>query len=271
MFGTRQRRALLLLSASCGLLVLSGTASAACLARPLVLVRAAAGGARTAVKLPPFLRATLICGEARGPRGLDGAPGKTGADGAIGATGAVGATGAMGAMGITGYTGSTGPTGPAGATGATGNNGLPGTPGINGIDAASGYGYIYDTSAQSVPIESDVQFASNGILSTGIVHTPGTSQITFSGAGIYKVTFSISATGANQFALVVNGNVVPGGTYGSSGTNQQNIGQAVILVAASDVLTLRNHTSLTAATLDSHAGGSALPTVDASVLIERLA
>jgi hypothetical protein len=270
MFGTRQRRALLLLSASCGLLVLSGTASAACLARPLVLVRAAAGGARTAVKLPPFLRATLICGEARGPRGLDGAPGKTGADGAIGATGAVGATGAMGA---TGYVGPTGPTGPMGATGGTGNNGLPGTPGTNGIDginAVTGYAYVYDTSGQTVAVEADVLFSAAGATAGGIGHVAGTAGISLAIAGTYKVSYSVTAVGGNQMAVFINGLASPGGGYGSADAGQQNTGQMIVTVASGSILTIRNHTSVAGVVLQNAAGGSALPTVDASVLIERL-
>ncbi|MDX6574012.1 MAG: hypothetical protein QOC86_3168, partial [Gaiellales bacterium] len=59
MFTSRGVRVLLLLSVAMGALISSGTASAACLARPLVLMHAAA---RTPVKLPAFLRATMICG-----------------------------------------------------------------------------------------------------------------------------------------------------------------------------------------------------------------
>ena len=138
----------------CAALITSGTASAACIARPLVLLHASTGAGRTAVKLPAFLRATLICGEARGPRGWRGFAGRRGTAGPIGVIGPVGATGATGAPGTNGATGAQGQPGAAGTNGTNGTNGtqgLRGDAGTNGINGTNGtsvtpdYAYVYDT------------------------------------------------------------------------------------------------------------------------------
>jgi hypothetical protein len=272
MLGTRQRSALvLLLSTFCGSLVLSGTASAACPARPLVVVRATAGGGQTAVKLPPFLRATLICGDTRGLRGFKGVPGKAGADGATGPAGPVGSTGATGPEGAAGATGPIGPMGPTGINGVVGTPGLAGINGTNGINAPTGYAYVYDTSAPTVGVEADVVFSSAGLTSGGITHVAGTAGITLTVAGTYKVTYSVSAVERNQMAVFINGAASPGGGYESADAGQQNTGQMIVAVTAGSVLTIRNHTSPGAVHLQNTAGGSALLAVDASVLIERLA
>ena len=61
-----------------------------------------------------------------------------------------------------------------------------------------------------VPIEADVLFDSNGVMTPGIVHILGTSQIIVNVPGDYEVTFSVSGTEPNQFALFLNGTEVPG-------------------------------------------------------------
>jgi hypothetical protein len=83
------------------------------------------------------------------------------------------------------------------------------------------------------------------------------------------VTFSVSSVEPNQFALFVNGALVMGTVYGSGAGTQQSYGQAIITLAADDVLTLRNHTSSAAVTLQTLAGGTQT-NVNASILIEKL-
>ena len=39
------------------------------------------------------------------------------------------------------------------------------------------YGYIYNLSPQTVAVEADIIFDSTGIVTSGITHAPGTSQI----------------------------------------------------------------------------------------------
>ena len=160
--------------------------------------------------------------------------------------------------GANGATGSTGPTGSTGATGATGAAG-----------GLSVYGYIYNLSAQTVAIEADITFDTNGIITAGITHAPGTSQVLFTTPGDYLVTFSVSGVEPSQFALFLNGAPIAGTVYGSGAGTQQNNGQAIITIAASDVLTLRNHSSAAAVTLQTLAGGTQT-NVNASIVITKL-
>lgn len=203
-----------------------------------------------------------------GTNGLNGVAGPAGTSGATGATGAAGATGltgSLGPVGPVGATGAVGPAGPTGATGAAGTNGVNGT----GGSGASQYGYIYNLTAQTVAIDAVVLFDSNGVLTAGITHTPGSSAISIVSAGDYKVTFSASGAEPSQFALFLNGIQVPGTVYGSGAGVQQNNGQCIIAILANDVLTLRNRSSTAAVGLPSLMGGTQI-NVNASIVVQKL-
>ena len=131
------------------------------------------------------------------------------------------------------------------------------------------YGYIYNLTPQTVAIEADVLFDTNGIMTPGITHIPGTSQISVLNPGNYEVTFSVSGTEPSQFALFRNGVLVAGTIYGSGAGTQQNNGQAIISIAANDILTLRNHSSTAAVGLASLIGGTQA-NVNASFVIKML-
>ena len=215
--------------------------------------------------------AILALEGAAGPTGAAGATGATGATGSAGATGPQGVTGTTCAAGNTGTTGATGPTGPTGAVstvpgpaGPTGSTGSAGTAG-----GLAEYGYVYNTAAQVVAPEADVIFDSNGLLSSGITHSVPDSQIVLAVTGTYEITFIVSSVEPNQFALSLNGAPLTGTTYGSGNGTQQTTGDALISIAAGDVLTLRNHTSASAVTLQTLAGGTQT-NVNASVMIEKL-
>jgi hypothetical protein len=146
-----------------------------------------------------------------------------------------------------------------GATGATGPAG-----------GLAEYAYVYNAAIEVVPLEAAVTFDSNGVMTPGITHAPGAAGITVANAGAYKVTFSVSATGPNQMSLFVNGVVVPGTTYGSGAGTQQNTGQAILTLAAGNVLTVVNHSSAAAVAVAALIGGTQA-TANASVTIEKLA
>jgi BclA C-terminal domain len=131
------------------------------------------------------------------------------------------------------------------------------------------YAYVYNTAAETVQVGDDINFDTNGVMSSAITHAPGTAGIHLVNAGTYKVTFSVSATESNQMALYVAGVLVPGSIYGSGAGTQQNTGQAIVTVPAGAVLTLKNHTSAAAVGLQAAAGGTQ-PNANASVAIERL-
>ena len=144
---------------------------------------------------------------------------------------------------------------------ATGATGPP-----NGLEA---YAYIYNLGAQVVPIEADVTFDTNGLVTPGITHAPGTSGLQVVNAGDYKISFSTSGVEPNQMALYVNGALVPGTIYGSGAGTQQNTGQVIVALSSGDVLTVRNHSSSSEVTLQTLAGGTQTST-NASVAIELL-
>jgi hypothetical protein len=73
----------------------------------------------------------------------------------------------------------------------------------------------------------------------------------------------------NQFTLFQNGAPVAGSTYGSGAGTQPNPGVVIITAAAGDVLTLRNHTSSAAVTLQTLAGGTVINS-NASIMIQKL-
>jgi hypothetical protein len=70
--------------------------------------------------------------------------------------------------------------------------------------------------------------------------------------------------------MFVNGIAIPGTTYASGAGTQQNTGQAIVALAASDVLTLRNYESSAAVMLATPIGGTQA-SVNASIAIEKLA
>lgn len=131
------------------------------------------------------------------------------------------------------------------------------------------YAYIYNTGTQVVPVEADVTFDNNGVIAGGISHTPGTSAIVLGITGNYEISFTLSSVEPNQFTLYQNGTPVNGTTFGSGAGTQQNAGTAIITAAAGDVITLSNHSSAAAVTLQTLAGGTQL-NVNASIKINYL-
>ncbi|MDX6697208.1 MAG: hypothetical protein QOE65_605 [Solirubrobacteraceae bacterium] len=207
-----------------------------------------------------------------GAPGIDGAPGADGTDGLQGVRGDTGADGSQGVQGTPGIDGADGTDGAPGTDGAQGPPGDTGPAGDAGPPGASGlteYAYVYNLAAQTVPIEADVNFDSNGVLTAGFTHAPGTSQIQIVNAGDYRISYSVSGTEPSQFAVYLNGSGVAGTVYGSGAGTQQSTGQAIIQAGAGDVLTVRNHTSSAAVGLATPIGGTQA-NANASVVIEKL-
>jgi hypothetical protein len=107
-------------------------------------------------------------------------------------------------------------------------------------------------------------------MTPGISHPPGNAGIGIVEAGTYEVTFSVSGTEPSQIAIFLNGTLVPGTIYGSGAGTQQNTGQAIVVIPAGAVLTIRNHTSSAAVGLAAPIGGTGASS-NASVVIEKLA
>ena len=122
-----------------------------------------------------------------------------------------------------------------------------------------------------VAVEADVTFDMNGFLTPGIMHAPGNAGIAVVTAGTYAIFYTVSGVEPNQFSVHVNGAPVPfGSVYGSGAGTQQNHGQLILALGAGDVITLRNHSSAAAVTLQTLAGGTQT-NVNASILLEKFA
>jgi hypothetical protein len=209
-----------------------------------------------------------------GPQGIPGVVGATGPagpigpigpQGLVGPTGATGATGATGPIGPQGIQGLVGPQGPIGATGATGPAGPPG-----GI---AQFAYLYHTSLAApgtvVPLETPVIFNNASILSAGFTYNAITGAITVVNAGIYEIVYTVETLEPNQFALFGNGVPIPGSIFGSGAGTQPSTGQVMVALTAGELITLVNHTSASAVTLQYLAGGTQL-NVDASISFKYL-
>ncbi|WP_243116996.1 BclA C-terminal domain-containing protein [Natranaerovirga hydrolytica] len=118
-------------------------------------------------------------------------------------------------------------------------------------------------------LEADITFSNNGVIVGAITHTPGTATITLGTAGDYSIVFNVTGVEANQFTLFQNGTAVPGATYGSGAGTQANPGFVTITAAAGDTLTLRNHSSSAAITLQTLAGGTQTNS-NASIQIQKI-
>ncbi len=207
-----------------------------------------------------------------GPQGPIGHTGPVGPQGPIGNTGPAGPVGSQGPIGNTGPAGPVGSQGPIGNTGPAGPVGPQGPIGPIGPQGPTGtpeFGYVYNHSAQVVPIEADILFDTNGITTPGITHIPGTSQVQVNVTADYVVFFSVSTVEPGQFALFVNGVPIQGAVYGSGAGTQQNSGQVMLHLSAGDILTLRNHTSASAVTLQTITGGTQA-NVNASLAVVKL-
>ena len=119
-------------------------------------------------------------------------------------------------------------------------------------------------------VDAAVPFSSNGVMTAGISHSLGGTDITFANAGTYEIVYSVSATEPSQIALFVNGLPINGTTYGSGAGTQQNTGQAIVNLSAGDILTVRSYSSAAAIGLAALIGGTR-STTNASVIIEQLA
>ncbi|WP_032079773.1 BclA C-terminal domain-containing protein, partial [Clostridium drakei] len=169
-----------------------------------------------------------------------------GVTGPTGATGIQGVTGPTGATGIQGVTGSTGATGIQGVTGPTGATGIQGVTGPTGA-GLSAYGYVYElaTLADATVVGgADVPFSNNGYL-TNVSHTPGTTTITVTNAGIYQINYNISITDGvgSSLAIAVNGTVDASTPIIALVATGEISGSAILTLAAGDAITLRNNSA----------------------------
>ncbi|MCH5304231.1 MAG: hypothetical protein J1E41_05155 [Ruminococcus sp.] len=104
------------------------------------------------------------------------------------------------------------------------------------VEAPRGYGYVYNITRQNVDEDEAVTFSSNGLLSSGITHVAGTSDIVITTAGVYLINYYVGEEG--QFTVYQNSAPVAGSTYASS--EDIIYGQVIISAQAGDIITLVN-------------------------------
>ena len=145
----------------------------------------------------------------------------------------------------------------------------------SGSSGASGnYGYAYALIPQTVasytaPGTGEVLFDAVGP-SSGVATTLGQADIVVANAGTYLVSFSVSGTGPNQFAIFVN-DVPQQSTVGGSGAGtQQNDISAILTLPAGAVINLVNYVTGSGVGLATTVGGTQ-PNVTASVNVIGLA
>lgn len=204
-----------------------------------------------------------------GPTGPAGAQGPQGNIGPVGPQGPQGDVGPAGPAGAQGPQGDVGPAGPAGVQGPQGDVGHTGPQGPAGTGGLSEYAYIYNLDEQVVASEAEILFSTNGVIVGTIAHAAGTSTIQLGSAGDYAIWFYAAGVEPNQFSLFQNGAPAAGGIYGSGAGTQGNSGMVIITASAGDVLTVRNHTSAAAVTLQTLAGGTQINS-NASILIQKI-
>lgn len=125
------------------------------------------------------------------------------------------------------------------------------------------YGYVYNTTAQTVAQNGAVTFSGNGLLSEGIAHNAGDERVNVQEAGVYLVEFYVSTAAADRFTVYKNGEPVEGATFASNG-EEATVGKAVVSAQRGDAFTVVN-TGDTQATLEENQGA-----VNASVYAEKL-
>lgn len=154
-----------------------------------------------------------------------------------------------------------------------GNETIAGNLTVNGTITGAGlnlaYGYVYNTAAQVIAVGTAVTFATNGPL-LDVTHTAGSGSVTVTEAGTYMVQYMVAGVLLNQFEIFVTGVAAPSTVYGTGVGASETIGFALLTLAAGDVLTLVN-TSALPITLSVNLGGGSATSLNASMLVSRIA
>lgn len=198
-----------------------------------------------------FTGATGPAGSAgvQGNTGATGPNGDTGANGVTGSTGATGDIGATGETGSTGATGDTGNTGSVGATGATGAVGMTGDTGPTGATGpAMGAFLSVSTSTGVTMIGPGEAFPFEAVDAQSVfTFTPPGPTITIPVTGMYLINYGLigfaDVQSSASFALQQNATVLNNTTVNSIFPAVMATGSAILLLSASDTLTVVNVTS----------------------------
>lgn len=134
--------------------------------------------------------------------------------------------------------------------------------------ATAAYAHVYHNRNQRVDGGEAVKFDFTGP-TAGITHTAGTAELRIEKAGTYLAHFTITSCEENQFALYLNGNLIPGTIYGVTSGTEQNQGFTIFTAPDNGVITLVNR-KCDGVSLATQTGGRENDT-NASVLIYKIA
>jgi hypothetical protein len=136
--------------------------------------------------------------------------------------------------------------------------GEQGPSGPTGPPLASAYAFVYSTSLQSIALGAPVSYE---IVASILNFTPiSTTQLRCDLDGIYFEIKTIDTLEPNACALYVNGVLYPGTWFGANST-AQDVGEAIIVLKAGDILEVRNQSSQGGTINLSPLGSGANPTV----------
>lgn len=129
--------------------------------------------------------------------------------------------------------------------------------------------YVFNNTAQTVPINSSIVFNNTGLL-YGIEFTPPSSTLTVVSGGIYLASFYVCTLEKNQFGISINGEDPELSTiYSSDASYNPTMGNTVISVNDGDTVEIKNFISSSDVTLPEKLGGE-LPAINASLLLVRV-
>ena len=177
----------------------------------------------------------------QGPAGQQGPIGLTGPQGPIGPQGPVGATGAVGPQGPAGATGAVGPQGPAGERGEIGPQGPAGT---NAVSQAA----FYTNATQSLATGTNATVTLSAS-TPGNTFTVNDNAVVLPATGIYRITYSADATGADASTVATlsltnaTGTAIPNSSANETVTTGEtvNLSKSVLISAtAGDTVAVRN-------------------------------
>lgn len=186
------------------------------------------------------------------------------------------APGLAGETGPAGPTGAVGGEGPVGAEGPVGVEGPMGPPGVDGAVsdvAGSVYLYAYSTAGQTIHAGAvpgnAVMFDTLGAAFGGLAMDDDDTGVQVLTDGVYRITFSVSAVGANQFDLRVNGvQPTPPLVFGAV-AGSVNTGTVVLSLVGGSVVSLQNYSSAGDVILGEDIGGSEA-SINAWIMVEQL-
>lgn len=215
--------------------------------------------------------ATCCCTECVCPQGPQGATGPAGAVGPQGSIGLTGATGVQGAIGPAGAIGPQGPVGPQGpCCSSSVNSAVLNLYSLLDQSIAPGSVVAFENANATTPLAFDTSLAST------------TGEITFLSGGVFGITWNVEGqltppfpapVPAWSFSLFLDGIPVSGACFSSFTLFPEELttsagGKVIISVAAGQVLTLQNTSTLPVSVV-SGLPGSTIPVVSTALLIEK--